>query len=102
MALAHALILLADTIRRGRQPYHPSTSDFVDLELDSLATLHTATVKEPSPLLLMRMEALGIDPGRANTVMPSAVERLANVCSYCQYQSKCEVDVVKELGTGMM
>jgi hypothetical protein len=47
-------------------------------------------------LLLMRMEALHLDPSLMEAATPDAFRLLAHVCSYCQYKVRCEEDLVYE------
>jgi hypothetical protein len=47
-------------------------------------------------LLLMRMEALHLDPSGVKAATPDAFRLLAHVCSYCQYRVRCEDDLVYE------
>ncbi len=47
-------------------------------------------------LLLMRMEALHLDPSFVKAATPDAFRRLAHVCSYCQCKVRCEDDLAYE------
>jgi hypothetical protein len=47
-------------------------------------------------LLLMRMEALQLDPGRTKAAAPEAFRLLAHVCRHCQCKLRCERDLLHE------
>lgn len=47
-------------------------------------------------LLLMRMEALHLDPTRVKALMPTEFRVLAHVCDYCQDKVRCERDLLYE------
>jgi hypothetical protein len=47
-------------------------------------------------LLLMRMEALQLQPSEVKTLMPSEFRVLARVCDHCQDKARCERDLIYE------
>ncbi|NRP75812.1 hypothetical protein ILFOPFJJ_06735 [Ensifer psoraleae] len=47
-------------------------------------------------LLLMRMEALQLDPARVKALMPAEFRVLSRVCDYCQVKVRCERDLLHE------
>jgi hypothetical protein len=47
-------------------------------------------------LLLMRIEALRLDPTQVKASMPTEFRALARVCNYCQDKVRCERDLVHE------
>ena len=47
-------------------------------------------------LLLMRMEALRLEPSEVKTLMPSEFRVLARVCDHCQDKTRCERDLMYE------
>jgi hypothetical protein len=47
-------------------------------------------------LLLMRMEALGLDTTRTAALMPREFSLMAHVCDYCQDKVRCERDLLYE------
>lgn len=47
-------------------------------------------------LLLMRIEALQLDPTRVKALMPADFRVLAHVCDYCQDKVRCERDLLHE------
>jgi hypothetical protein len=51
---------------------------------------------EGPDLLLMRMEALRLDPGEVKAFMPTEFRVLARVCDYCQDKVRCERDLICE------
>ena len=54
-------------------------------------------VNRDSPdLLLMRMEALQLQPSEVKTLMPSEFRVLARVCDHCQDKRRCERDLMYE------
>ena len=52
--------------------------------------------RECPDLLLMRMEALRVDPVLFKASMPTEFRVLAHVCEYCQAKVRCERDLVYE------
>ncbi len=44
-------------------------------------------------LLLMRMEALQLEPGEARRIEPSVFSDLAEACANCQHRCRCEQDL---------
>ena len=52
--------------------------------------------RESPELLLMRMEALGVDPFRLKASTPTEFRALARVCGYCQAKVRCERDLIYE------
>ena len=51
---------------------------------------------ESPDLVLMRMEALQLDPAQVKAAMPAEFRVLAHVCNYCQDKVRCERDLVYE------
>ncbi|MBP2236210.1 hypothetical protein J2Z31_002724 [Sinorhizobium kostiense] len=47
-------------------------------------------------LLLMRIEALQLNPTRVKALMPADFRVLAHVCDYCQDKVRCERDLLYE------
>jgi len=47
-------------------------------------------------LLLMRMDALQLDPGEVKAFMPTEFRVLARVCDHCQDKVRCERDLLYE------
>jgi hypothetical protein len=52
--------------------------------------------REGPDLLLMRMEALRLEPSDVKAFMPSEFRVLARVCDHCQDKIKCERDLMYE------
>jgi hypothetical protein len=48
-------------------------------------------------LLLMRMEALQLDPRQVKAATPDVFRVLARVCDYCQCKVRCERDLMYEM-----
>jgi hypothetical protein len=58
---------------------------------------HSAESESRDPdLLLMRMEALQLDPTRVKALMPAEFRVLTRVCYYCQDKVRCERDLLYE------
>ena len=61
------------------------------------ATHMWSRVSHESPdLVLMRMEALQLDPAQVKAAMPAEFHVLAHACDYCQDKVRCERDLLYE------
>lgn len=71
----------------------PSVSPIEPAETEQPTIAYAFPARADFDLLLMRMEALQLDPGVVQAARPDAFRVLAHVCSYCQYEVKCEHDL---------
>lgn len=70
--------------------------------IENATSQHSPTVGAVSPcmepvLLLMRMEALQLDPAEVKAATPDVFRVLARVCDYCQCKVRCERDFAYEM-----
>lgn len=55
-----------------------------------------AAAGKDSELLMMRLEAQGLDPALVRVLLPDTFHRLAHVCQLCQAKHRCERDLALE------
>ena len=65
--------------------------------LVSSATVGSVSARIEPALLLMRMEALQLDPGQVKAATPEVFRVLARVCDHCQCEVRCERDLLCEM-----
>ena len=79
-----------DAIRSWAQPF---VSPGEAPKAEQSAVLGAVLARTAPDLLLMRMEALQIDPSHVKAAAPVAFRVLAHVCDYCQCKAMCERDL---------
>jgi hypothetical protein len=82
-----------DAIRSWARPF---ASPGEALKAEQSAVLGAVLARTEPDLLLMRMEALQIDPSHVKAAAPVAFRALAHVCDYCQCKAICERDLTYE------
>ena len=82
-----------DVIRSWARPY---VSPGPATEVEQSVALAAVLARTDHDLLLMRMEALDIDPSHLKTTAPAAFRTLVHVCDYCQCKVMCERDLAYE------
>jgi hypothetical protein len=78
---------------RSAEPAEPTTRADA---ADGATRLCPGASWETPDLLLMRMEALRLDPAEVKAFMPTEFRVLARVCDHCQDRVRCERDLIYE------
>jgi hypothetical protein len=79
-------------LARGR----PYVSPIEPAKAEQSTIAYAFPARTDFDLLLMRMEALDLDPSLMKAATPDVFRVLTHVCSYCQYEVKCERDLAYE------